>query len=265
MKNSIYVRPKKIKDIGKCHFYHAMDMPGHGVVGYEWDLRGKESQYLGRVNFKNKRVLELGPASGYLGFYMEKMGARVVAFDISGNEEWDIVPMSQYDYKKTVKVYKKKTKRMHNGYWFAHKAFRSKVKVVYGSIYNIPKAIGMVDITTVCAILLHLRDPFLALQKAAKLTLETVIVTDLAPKKPLRYQSSFFEWLTRRPPYMLFLPDFKTHKYKESWWLLSPEIIVNFLGVLGFEKTKTTYHFQKYKNGRDCKFFTVVGKRTRKL
>ena len=60
---------------------------------------------------------------------------------------------------------------------------------------------------------------------------------------------------------MRFLPDWQTGEGADGWWLLSPDIIVAFLGVLGFEETEVTYHSQLYK-GRRRRMFTVVGHRT---
>jgi len=261
-----------------------MDIPGDGVVEGKWDLRGREDQYLGGVNFKGKRVLELGTASGCLCFYMESEGAEVVAHDIGENQEWDVVPFCQYDYRELVQEFKEYTNRLKNAYWYAHEAYNSKAKAVYGSVYDIPEEIGAVDVGTFCSILLHLRDPFLALQSALRLVRETVIVTDLAPKYALGSLSSpsrrsirrlaalvkrciFHEHTDsaeHRVPYMEFLPNFRTLGHKDAWWSLSPEIIVNFLGVLGFEETRVTYHLQKLYS-REHRLFTVVGNRTKDI
>jgi len=272
----LYAKPIYVENIDDCHFYHTMDMPGDGVIEGEWDLRGKEKQYLGGIDVKGKRILELGAASGFFSFYMEKMGAEVVAYDISENQEWDIVPFRQYDYKAHIQEYKKSARRLNNAFWYAHRAYQSKAKVVYGSVYEIPEEIGPVDITTACSILLHVREPFRALQKAVKLTREKVIVTDLHPdppaKKPIQQLAKrIVDYIERhvlkkkRRPYMAFSPNFKTLQRKEDWWLLSPEIIVHFLGVLGFEDSRITYHTQKLKNGKSAFYYTVVGKRTREM
>ena len=53
-----------------------MEIPGHGLVTGQWDLRGGVDDYLGKVAFAGQRVLEIGPASGFLTFEMEKRGAE---------------------------------------------------------------------------------------------------------------------------------------------------------------------------------------------
>jgi len=274
----IYAKPYLVKSIDECDFYHYMDIPGNGAIVGKWDLRNNVDKYLGDVVFKEKRVLELGTASGFLCFEMEKRGAEVVAFDIGENCEWDIIPFAQYDYKLKIEEFKCYCNRMKNAYWFAHKALNSNAKAVYGSIYDIPKEIGSVDIATFCSILLHLRDPFLALQSASSLVKQQIIITDLVPDGMFfpvnmfrRAAGNFFrKYLFKRKeayknnnfPYMEFLPDFKTLRHKDTWWSLSPEIIINFLGVLGFEETRVTYHFQKL-YGKKKRLFTIVGKRTK--
>ena len=62
-----------------------------------WDLRGHEAAYLGGVDVAGKRVLELGPATGYLTFYMERMGAEVVSFEAGFDVPIDTMPVKGVD------------------------------------------------------------------------------------------------------------------------------------------------------------------------
>src|SRR5262245_47741399 len=75
-----------------CDFYHVMEIPGHGVMDGAWDLRGRVDEYLGHVPLAGRRVLEIGPASGFLTFEMEGRGASVVAVELSDEHAWDFVP-----------------------------------------------------------------------------------------------------------------------------------------------------------------------------
>ena len=77
-----------------CYFYHTWEIPKVGLVTGEWDLRGREREYLGGLDFGGKSVFEIGPASGYLSFWMESQGADVSAYDLDLSENWDIVPMN---------------------------------------------------------------------------------------------------------------------------------------------------------------------------
>jgi hypothetical protein len=136
--------------------------------------------------------------------------------------------------------------------------------MVYGDAYSVPHEIGNVDVTTFGALLLHLRDPFAALARALPLTSETVIVTEQLARL---HRPPALAWTANvvprrlRKPAMRFLPEWRTSQGADGWWRLSPEIVVAFLGVLGFERTEVTYHAQLYK-GRRRRMFTVVGRRS---
>lgn len=68
--------------LADCDFYHSMISPGVGKIIGLWDLRQTVDDYLGRIDFAGKRVLEIGPASGFLAIEMERRGADVVAVEL---------------------------------------------------------------------------------------------------------------------------------------------------------------------------------------
>jgi len=265
----VYARPRTVTDLDDCYFYHTTEIPGFGLVEGPWDLRAGLRDYLGRVAFKDKRVLELGTASGFLCFHMEREGADVVAYDLSDEQDWDVVPFARSRKSDFLQQRKEHIRKLNNAFWLCHRAFKSRSRMVYGDVYSIPPAIGPVDICTCCSILLHVRDPFRALEKALSLTRETVIVTEPAALFRLPpYLRSYRRLLPSKVaagPAMEFLPDWRAGEPKETWWRLSPEIIQRFIGTLGFEKSTVTHHNQLYRRGRmklKLPQFTVVGHRT---
>src|SRR5271156_2023993 len=84
-------------DLTDFVWYHAFELPDGTVLPGVWDLRGHESAYLGGVELAGKRVLELGPATGALTFYMERMGAEVVAFEAGFDVPIDTLPLRGED------------------------------------------------------------------------------------------------------------------------------------------------------------------------
>ena len=62
---------------------------------------------------------------------------------------------------------------------YLHRDRGSKVRVVYGNIYDVPRDIGTFDVATFGSILLHLRHPFTALEQAARRTTEAIVVTEV--------------------------------------------------------------------------------------
>jgi hypothetical protein len=238
-----------------CYFYHSMDIPGYGPVKGEWDLRGHEAEYLGNVPLQGKRVLELGTASGYLCTFMESKGASVTAHDLSPDQSWDIVPYASGDVPGLISDRKQHIAALNAGWWLNWKARGLRARMVYGSVYQIPGEIGEVDVVTFGSILLHLRDPFLALWNGARLSKSSVVVTDIFPRRLLPVRAAL-----SRFPVAVFGPGGRGGSF-ETWWWLTPRTIRQMLSVLGFGDSVVSYHNQLYQ-GRDRKLFTVVGQRT---
>src|SRR5713226_1761530 len=72
METSLFASPRRGVRKEDCAFYHVCDLPGAGQVGHHWDLRDTIDDYLGRYKFSGKTVLDVGTASGFLTFEMEK-------------------------------------------------------------------------------------------------------------------------------------------------------------------------------------------------
>ncbi len=259
--NGLYAQPRDVTSTEACLFYHTMDIPGHGLVTGMWDLRPNVNKYLGQIELQGKRVLEIGTASGYLCFHMESQGAEVVAFDLSPTDKADIVPFARADVEKRYSDMTPWLDRIRNGFWLAHKAHDSRSKVVYGNVYAIPRGIGPVDVSTFGSILLHLRDPFLALQNALALTRETVVVTE-----PIWSWFNFLRFFSPSKRFggqLIFLPDAALMEPSTTWWYMSPMAIRRFVSVLGFEQSRVLYHFQRHvETGKRVLCYTVVGRRT---
>ena len=218
-----YVAPREIEQLADCAFYHFMDLPGVGTVGDHWDLRPTIDDYLGHFDFAGKRVLDVGAASGFLTFEMEKRGADVVSFDIPDGGQWNYVPFAQpgFDAAKLVNDLRSHVDRIKNAYWYAHRALGSRARVYYGDIYDIPQALGSVDVALFGMVLPHLRDPFKALASGARLSREWVIVVR--------------QGTTSADPVMHFMPDPRTLADPISWWFMSEGCVERMLEVLGFK------------------------------
>jgi hypothetical protein len=253
-----YAPARSVTDLTDCFFYHSINLPGFGLISGEWDLQAGIERYLGGVGFTGKRVLDVGAASGFLTFTMERAGADVVSYDLSPEHCWDIVPFAGMNLSHSQDLFRDAARRINNGYWFCHRVLHSRARMVHGTVYTIPASIGPVDIVTVGSMLLHVRDPFLALQKALQNCRETAIVTELIPRR------RFLGWLfgISFRPQMTLLPRIDDVGTQGGWWYLSPEVIRRFLGVLGFEDTRITYHSQLFRGSRRL-LYTIVGQRTR--
>ena len=247
-----YAPQREIDSLEDCYFYHTMDVPGHGTVEGEWDLRGALPQYLGHYDFAGKRALDIGAASGSLTYHMEQQGAEVVAFDLSEDYDWDIVPFKANDQQAARLERRSHLRRINNGFWLCHKAFGSRAKMVNGVVYDIPVDIGPVDVAVFGSILLHLRDPFLALENGARLAQDAVIVADVSPYG--RLGSRFL----KRPRFMpkADRPEWIT----DGWFRLPPLLVEEYLRILGFANTTITWGSYRYRD-RTVPIYTIIARR----
>jgi hypothetical protein len=249
-----YAEPRTAGRIEDCYFYHTMDIPGHGSVEGEWDLRPNIDAYLGGLDLSGKRLLDVGAANGIMTFHAEGKGAEVVSFDLSEHHSWDVVPYRNSRIEAVDAERRGHMRRINNGYWFAHAAHRSLAQAVYGDVYNIPASIGDVDAAFYGSILLHLRDPFLALQNGARLATSMLIVSDICPYGELGPRIARF---LKHP---VFIPDPVSMEPWDTWWNLPPRLIEKYMKILGFPDTTVTWHRQIYR-GAPRTLYTVVGRR----
>jgi SAM-dependent methyltransferase len=247
-----YASPRSIGSLEECYFYHTMDVPGYGTINGEWDLRGSIDRYLGDFNFAGKRVLDVGAASGILSFHIEKQGAEVVSFDLSDDYDWDIVPFSENNVDSALAERRRHLKRINNGYWLCHEAFKSKAKMVNGMVYDIPISIGPLDVAVFGSILLHLRDPFLALENGARLAREAIIVSDISPYGKM---ASKFK---RNPR---FMPrGSQPEGISDGWFRLPPLLVKEYLAILGFKNFSLSWNDFKY-GDRVRPIYTIIARR----
>ncbi len=226
---SIYAKPMNVEGADGCNFYHVMELPGLGLVGQRdigWDLRSTIDTYLGEVEFKGKRALDVGAASGYLTFEMERRGADVVSIDLSDPDKWDLVPFANpaFDATSVRQKYRSLVQGRIRAYWLAHRLLGSRARAYYGDVYSLPDALGPVDIAVLGMVLGHVRDPFAALQSVTRLVRETVVITEQAPQIEGAYAH--------------FMPDPDGKGVDNAWWATSEDCRRRMLGVLGFEEVR---------------------------
>jgi SAM-dependent methyltransferase len=244
---NIFATPLKVQDLAECYFYHTMELPGHGVMkGRDWDLRGRVDEYLGKVDFSGQCVLEIGPASGFLTFEMEKRGADVVSVEVTDQHGWDFVP---YPARRLEEVFGPRRivmQQLKNSYWFAHAALQSSAKVYYGDAYNLPAALGEFDIAVMGAVLLHCRDPLRIVEQCAKRAKSLIIVDKLYPD----LEGSPVCRLAPTPENFLW----------HTWWHFSTQFFRQFLAVMGFTAMESSTH-EQYHRGKAHTLFTITARR----
>ena len=88
------------------------------------------------------------PVREMLAKLWAKTESDVVAYDLSDQQSWDLVPYAQ-PTRITPDGHKNHIRQLNNSWWLSHRLLQSQARVVYGSIYEVPEAIGPVDVAAV--------------------------------------------------------------------------------------------------------------------
>ena len=252
MKPEVVSPPCEV-DFEDCYFYHTFDLPERGVVSGMWDLRAGIDRYLGGLDFGGARVIDVGAASGFCSFHMERRGADVTSFDLGLRGDWDLVPFGGALPEADFAQRRRHIEMLVNSYWFAHRALGSRARAVHGSVYLLSRDIGEFDVAVFGSLLLHLRDPFLALQRVTDLGCRTLVISEVCREPRIG-----LPW--RRRPTLRFLPNAALRGPTETWWAFTPELLRAFLEVLGYGRVEHSYNHQLV-NGVRMRVMTVVGRR----
>lgn len=234
-----------------CDFYHRFDLPGLGETDGPWDLRQGAADYLGQVELAGQRVLEIGPASGFLSFWMEARGATVTCFEPDLDHFWDLVPTQVSDLIAFHRDFRHHIERIRNSFWLAHERFGSRVRVVHGSAYDLPDDFGPFNLTVLSSVLLHTKLPLEIISQCARLTLDAIVVTE-------RHYPELGD-----EPVLRFEPV-AGGRAVDTWWRFTPAVVGQMLGIHGFTDTRTNFHQQAFHrdgNRHEIALFTTLARR----
>lgn len=228
----MYTNPRK--DIKKedCKFYHTVKVNGEIIQG-EWDLTDCIDDYLSGFDFKGKRVIDVGAASGYLSFEMEKRGADVVSADMPDGSYWDHLIKRGYGKPKA-----EITDGLFNSYEYLHEKLKSKNKIFRANIYDpLPDELGEFDVAVFGTMLSHVRDPALVLMNILyKVNGYAILINKF------QHGTHFMN------------PNINT------WWNISHKDIVKMMNYIGFEEVSSTSVFPKL-NGDPKPYESILFKR----
>jgi SAM-dependent methyltransferase len=220
----LFAHARQVDDIADCEFYHTMELPDIGIVEGQWDLRGRLQDYLAGVNVSGKRVFDVGAASGFLSFEMEKAGADVVSMDADDADRIAMLPFHNSLYSTDRSEWRRRTnaflERLKNSYWLAHRLYGSRNAVFYGDVYDVPEALGKFDVVVVGQLLVHLRDPITALASVSRRCSDTLILAEGMVDSDERI-ARFHARADVGPEWI--------------WWQYSTGLYRELMGILGFE------------------------------
>jgi len=211
--------------IERIPWYHTIDL-GHGVVtpGIV-DNRAEVANSGIPDDLTGKRCLDVGTFDGFWAFEMERRGAEVVALDLESLEDMDF-PLRRRQDRAAQAMDVRGTQAIGAAFACAKEILGSAVRREIMSVYDLtPDALGQFDVVLLGDIIVHLRDPELALERARSVTRGSVLVhSAVAP-----------ELETTRAP-LLEYRGARDHFW--VWWSYSALALSMMMEDAGFERVE---------------------------
>jgi tRNA (mo5U34)-methyltransferase len=172
--------------IAALQWYHTIDLGNGLVTPGQYDHRPYLHHYGLPDDLSGKRVVDIGAASGFFSFELERRRAQVTATDLPGWLDHDFGPNYRLDQTlEGAEAY------LHQPFEVAKQILGSQVVKRNINIYDIsPETIGEFDLAFCGSVFIHLTDPIKALWNIASVTREKAIVaTIITPEQPERAQA----------------------------------------------------------------------------
>lgn len=220
--------------------------PTGDLTPAEWDLRGREHQFLGRVNVADQRVAILGGSDGHLVWWCESRGAADVVVTVWPlGRAHDLFPCVHVDERAVRSRERSTDAALRRTFWLMHDKTSSASTVLGADPYECGLE-GCHDVVVIAWPLDSLADPFHALSVAAAATQRTVIVP-----LQIRYRDvlpvTLARWTGRRSRKATFLPR-AAARGAHQWWALRPGIIEEVLELLGFRVERRVHAWPRYRD-----------------
>ncbi len=151
--------------IAGIDWYHTLNLPQGVVTPGRADHRRQVSHYGLPEDMAGMRALDVATFDGFWAFEMERRGAQVLAIDIGRWSQADI-PSRWLEMMKP-----EQDEVTGAGFRIAKDLLESKVERCEMSVYDLdPDKVGTFDLVFMSDLLLHLRDPQLALDRLYTVT-----------------------------------------------------------------------------------------------
>jgi len=227
------------KQVDSLHWYHTVDL-GQGVVTPGiYDHRSYLHLYGIPQDLTGKRVLDVGAASGFFSFEMERRGAQVTAIDLPAWFDHDFGPCYEPDQSEDEGL-----RYLQEPILLAKKALGSKIEKIETSIYDLsPETVGLFDLVFCGSLLLHLTDPMRALWALQSVTQEQAIIATVVHPDP-----------TPEP-----LALFVGHHRGDVWWYPNRACLEAMTQSAGFSSWEWISSFQlDYRDGQPGPYHGVI-------
>lgn len=193
-------------------WYHTQELAPGVVTPGMFDLRPYVHRYGLPDDLSGQRVLDVGTFEGFWAFELERRGAEVVALDVARLHQLDWPP----------RLRPAADGERGEGFAIARAAFDSSVERVAMPIYEAtPERLGSFDLIFCGSVLIHVRDPMLALERMAALCGGRLILADEYSRR--------LAWL----PFAA--AEFRGDAPWMTWWRPAPRTWMRMIHTAGFD------------------------------
>lgn len=218
-------------------WYHTQELaPGLTTPGM-FDLRPYVDRYGLPADLSGRRVLDVGTFEGFWAFELERRGADVVALDVDRIQQLDWPP----------RLRPAEDARRGEGFALAKRALRSSVERIGCSIYEAtPERLGgRFDLVFCGSVLIHLRDPMLALERMAGLCAGDLVFADEYSRR-----LAWSPWGGA---------EFRAETPWSTWWRPAPKTWLAMVRCAGFEDVREHGRFKmRFREGRGAVPHVVI-------
>ena len=233
------IGPVTRKKVESLIWYHTIDL-GNGVsTPGIYDHRPYLEFYGIPEDLTGKKVLDIGAASGFFAFEMEKRGAEVTATELRRWEDHDFGPLYVPDT-----PIEKLQEYLHRPFDLARRILGSRVKKRKISVYRLsPETVGVFDLVFCSSVLLHLRDPVEALRRIREVTRELAVIATGIHKDGDAEPRALFSG----------------HKGGDTWWLPNRACLEAMEESAGFKRWSWYSDFRlDYRDGSPGTWHGVI-------
>jgi tRNA (mo5U34)-methyltransferase len=207
-------------------WYHTQELAPGVVTPGMFDLRPHVDRYRVPDDLSGMRVLDVGTFEGFWAFELERRGAEVVALDVDDLQDLDWPPRLRPA---------PDAERRGGGFALAHRALESRVERVAMPVYEArPERLGHFDLVFCGSVMIHLRNPMLALERIAALCGGRLIFADEYSRRLDRLR-----WLGIGGG-----AEFLGESPWMTWWRPGSRTWVAMIRCAGFERPKIHARFE---------------------
>jgi tRNA (mo5U34)-methyltransferase len=203
-------------------WYHTQELAPGVVTPGIFDLRPYVQHYGLPDDMSGMRALDVGTFEGFWAFEMERRGAEVVAIDVDSIQRLDWPPQLRPSG----------DGRRGEGFALVRDALGMGAQRLGLSAYELtPEAVGgTFDLVFCGSVLIHLRDPMLALERMASVCAGKLVVTEEYSRRLAVIPKLRLAEFTANSPWM-------------TWWRPSLRTWLDMVECAGFERPRVQSRF----------------------